>query len=464
MTKTHRIADIGRSWTRNYIRMPDNKHYRTKTADPIVLDGKIIPWVNHQPLQEPMTEYILLTAPSEKQKEFKDYLVFVVKIPWENDSSVCRPHLPALGFTSQPFIFPIIRNGGIWTPVMYRMVAPNYFFTYQDELRRMLSSHPDQLAVLDKLFAEKGLETANDWCVLVIMTSLMHPHPDDHPKLMRRMFYGELPGLSSVLRAMKHVLGPRGMVAGWPGPLPPLAYNMLTTPTKVPKRLFPDPMSDGSSDWDPLSPCAGDSENEVFRPGITCSLLQDSDSTTSESAGEAKKRPKRLRSHMGKILLTPFQQRDKTFKSYTKTFYHGTRIRKLFRGMRREMREKLIVMGRHISERKLKRIVMDCGHEAVSAYMEKWFWQIDKSRFLKMRRRIGRQLSQLQKLKVKDSEEPKSLIGQLVSLRLLYIRLSLREHILEKWKCLYSVTTEEPLELYCWMSTIQSSRHEPDSW
>jgi len=138
----------------------------------------------------------------------------------------------------------------------------------------------------------------HDWCLLILMMAALYPITSekhwllDSGKIFTEEFGFINPGVLSVRRAALMLIGPRGFVHGWGGPLPRIRREVLRASEisyVCPADWAPDTSSDGNSAYDSDSPgCDGDNSDPDFggprgiapmRPAVTGVTSDSSDSS-----------------------------------------------------------------------------------------------------------------------------------------------------------------------------------------
>lgn len=121
-------------------------------------------------------------------------------------------------------------------------------------LEYRMKDDPEVVSAIHRLRTTQPPEESSTWMLLVLMMASLHPTATD---ILESNRPETLPRISSIRRAMRMIVGLRGVAHGWGGTMPAIAYEIQRSGSKqyvFPERWAPDVDSDGDSSYRSDSP------------------------------------------------------------------------------------------------------------------------------------------------------------------------------------------------------------------
>lgn len=373
-------------------------------------------------------------------------------------------------FADQPYWFPSLRLGRTWPANgYYKLFAASYYENYVAELEAAALEDPATADLVQRRRYGDHHDTAN-WKMMAVMSAMLHPHPDDHGTVRDPLDYGRLPGPSSARRAVRVVLGPHGVAQAWTrGPVPNVAYVMLTAGRDVPWHWCPDPGSDGDSSYNSDSPGEGGGDGAAEwmataaataaatgRDSSYCSNSDCNKSSTSISSSSSSTTNSDSDDWPGRDLQLSRRECRKlmAFDTFVRSFHRDRRTRRAIRRARREVRA-------HLDPERLQH---EPGYDQTARQAEMiasgCAWQVcedqrlgdrNRSKYAHKRWGHGRHLTTTNR-KLQAIEQ---LAAELAQNRFNEFRLQLGGQVFSAWQRHYGHLVDSPLHLRCWISPVR---------
>lgn len=417
--------------------------------------GEPIPWNGYEPSRDFLDS--VLVQPRMSFRDANNVLLgeatssatFVVRLPLgrtpRNTGNPLRV-IAGSRIVDQPYWFPSLRLGRVWPQNgYYNRFAASYYADYVDRLDDAVRDDEGAAALLRRMRADLNYHDSFNWSLVVVMTAMLHPHPNDYAALSAQLDHGQLPGPDSVRRAVRLVLGPHGLASGWTRSMPNVAYMMLMADGHVPRHWCPDQDSDGGSSYDSDSP--GD---EVVVGDEWMARVSDSSSYSSDDEPEPNRRLHVLKPQYG--LLQTERKHLKDFDAYASFIHVCRRGRCKIRRTRRDTRLCFCPQRRkrdpcYDEEAKIaETMAAERAHEQL---VDGW---------LANRTKAKRACKKFRDKRVSDawkSHATEHPIAELTRQRFDEFRNKLSEQVFTSWKRYYSSSIDEPLHLRCWMSPVR---------
>lgn len=335
-------------------------------------------------------------------------------------------------------------------------------------MEKVLANNPALTVAIDSYRSKLPSNDVGNWLLITLMMATVHPHPLEKTENDDQI----PPGYLSVERAARMVLGPRGLIHGWKGPVPDIRRELLRSQRKLyicPRNWAPATYTDGDSSYCTES-SRSDSDAEsgprgVVRNCVPATGLSDCSETSSCLSGDNNPNSRLNVFESGGPVDNNERKSMKRFFSFMAHSNSERRERRIVRRVRRKARESnihdsidsaLYITAKH-NEKDAVKLTRNKQNqkkriEAHNRKIRKWqrdIYRITHNITPRNQEQVEKEEDLNPELELPDNSE----------FHFKRLRLALREQVSKKWLrfCDPGNDIEEinRMQFHCWMTPVR---------